>query len=263
MEEANYELTNFILSSQIRLNLLLSLFKTDKPLKELESELYKTSGNLVRGLNELKEKNLVEKSKKKYKLSSTGYLITLNIINLLDNWAGINKTQKFWDEHLTDNLPLEFIKKIHIWKNAKLIRSNNVDFLKPLDTYMEYIRKSNNIKIIMPFFSKLHFDVFIKTVKKNNAFLELITTKSIIDSLNKTHLSDSFFKLVKEGKIKINITDVKLDTFYTYADNFAALYLFFNEKYYDDSSMLLLNDEKSAKSAKDLFDYCKNILLNF
>ena len=52
LNDFNY--LKFILASETRLKLLLSLYESDKTIKELESEFNRKSGNISRGLNDLK-----------------------------------------------------------------------------------------------------------------------------------------------------------------------------------------------------------------
>ena len=85
-----FDLTRYVLTSEIRLDLLLNLYNGSKVLDEIKSDLNKKPGNLLRGLNELIEKKLVVKQDKTYSLSSTGYLLSMNIINLFNNWNSVD-----------------------------------------------------------------------------------------------------------------------------------------------------------------------------
>ena len=53
-----FDLTRYVLTSEIRLDLLLNLYDSSKVLDEIKSDLNKKPGNLLRGLNELIEKGL-------------------------------------------------------------------------------------------------------------------------------------------------------------------------------------------------------------
>ena len=72
----------FILTSDMRLSLLLELFDSEQNVESLKVNLNKSHGSVLRGLKELIEKDLVYKSEKSFFLSSTGFLITLNIISI-------------------------------------------------------------------------------------------------------------------------------------------------------------------------------------
>ena len=70
--------------SEIRLKLLFNLYESSKSIKELESEFQKKSGNISRGLNELKSCGLITRqSNKQYAITSTGYLVTQNLKDLI------------------------------------------------------------------------------------------------------------------------------------------------------------------------------------
>lgn len=251
----------YILTSELRLNLILSLYKTRKNLEELRNELDKKSTNISRGLKELKEKNLIEKSEKYYSLTSTGFLVCINIYNLINNWCAVENTYDFWQKHSIDSFPLKFLNKMTIWKKAELIQADNVDFAKPLTEYIKYLSKSKNLKIILPVFSKIHFDAILDSLIKNDGTLELITTEAILKVLYNSDSEGIFSSLVNSGKINLFVTEEVVETFLTSADNFASLYLFFDNKCYDDSAMLLIKDEESISRVSMFFNNYKNLLI--
>ena len=49
----DFNLLKFIVTSELRLKLLFSLYDSSKTIKELESEFNRKPGNISRGLNEL------------------------------------------------------------------------------------------------------------------------------------------------------------------------------------------------------------------
>jgi predicted transcriptional regulator len=112
--EDTFDLTHYILTSEIRLDLLLNLYDEPKALDEIKLEIDKKPGNLLRSLNELIERKLVVKSDKKYSITSTGYLLVINIINLFDNWNSIDNNFDFWQSHSIDSFTSKFIKRINI-----------------------------------------------------------------------------------------------------------------------------------------------------
>lgn len=151
---------------------------------------------------------------------------------------------------------------MNIWKKAKLIRSDNVDFAKTLNNYSNYISNSKELFIIAPIFSKIYLDITLDSLLKNNGKLELITTDLILNLAYQADSEDIFYYLVNEGKIKVYLTDDIMKIFLTSADNFASLFLFFDDKYYDDSSMVIMDDEKGILGANSFFNYYKNKILN-
>lgn len=253
--EDTFDLTRYILTSEIRLDLLLNLYDTSKVLDEIKSELNKKPGNILRSLNELIDRKLVVKSDKKYFLSSTGHLLAMNITRLFDNWNSIDKHFDFWQKHSINSFTSKFIKKIHIWENAELIESDTIEFDKTLRVYFENLYESRQINMILPIFSKMYIDIVLKSLIKNDATLNIITNNTILDLIYKNDSDNVFNSLIKENKIQIILVDYDLEMFFTSCDNFSSLFLFYDKMLFDDSEMLLIKDEENIKNAKNMFSY--------
>ena len=257
--EDTFDLTRYILTSEIRLNLLLNLYDKSKVLDEIKSELNKKPGNILRSLNELIDRKLVVKSDKRYSLSSTGYVLAMNIINLFDNWNSINNHFDFWQKHSINSFTSRFIKRIHIWENAELIESDNIEFDKTFRVYFENLYESREINMILPIFSKMHIDTVLEYLIKNDGVLNIITNKPILDLIYENDSDNVFDSLTKENKIQIILADYDLEMFFTSCDNFSSLFLFYDKMLFDDSEMLLIKDEENIENAKNLFNYFKHL----
>ena len=257
--EDTFDLTRYILTSEIRLDLLLNLYDESKVLDELKSELNKKPGNLLRSLNELIEKKLVVKYDKRYSLSSTGHLLAMNIINLFNNWNSIDNHYDFWQKHSINSFTSNFIKRMYIWENAELIESNSIEFDKTFRVYFENLSESREINMVLPIFSKMYIDIILESVIKNEATLTVITNAPILDLIHQNDSDGVFDSLVKEGRIETVLADNALEMFFTTCDNFSSLFLFFDKMLFDDSEMLLIKDEENIRNAKNMFNYFKRI----
>ena len=248
----NFDLMRFILTSDMRTNLLIELFESEQNVDGLKANLNKSHGSMLRGLKELIEKDLVYKSEKCFFLSSTGFLITLNIISLFDNASSIENNASFFKKHSLDKLGDPFFKKLFIWKNAQLIESTSVEFVKTINVYSEKLACSSNINIILPVYSKVFINIFVKSLIKNDGTLNLITNEIILDLINENDVEGIFQKLVSEGKINIFLSEKEFKVFFTATDIFSSLFLFFDENHFDDGEMLLTEDRTDDSLA--LFD---------
>ena len=253
-----FDLTRYVLTSEIRLDLLLNLYDGSKVLDEIKLDLNKKPGNLLRGLNELIEKKLVIKQDKVYSLSSTGYLLSMNIINLFNNWNSVENHHDFWQKHSINSFTTKFIRRIALWENAELIESNNTEFAKTFNVYSENIVGSKEINIIFPIFSKMYIIIILDSLIKNEGILNIITNKSILDLIHENDDEIRFSSLVDEGRINVFLTDYDLEWFFSACDNFSSLFLFFNGRSFDVSEMLLIKDEDDIKDAVNLFNYFKD-----
>lgn len=107
----------------MRAKLLLALYEIPKNLDELRNELKKPSATILHGLKELETINLVRKAQKYYELTSNGYLLTTNMIKLIENWYSLGKSEVFWDNHDLSDIPDEIIKNIYLLKDAEYVNS--------------------------------------------------------------------------------------------------------------------------------------------
>ena len=248
----NFELMRFILTSDMRLNLLLELFDCEQNVDSLKVKLNKSHGSILRGLKELIERDLVYKSEKTFFLSSTGFLITLNINALFDNALSIESNADFFKRHSIENIGNPFFKKLYIWKNAQLIESTSVEYAKTIRIYSEKLSESNNINIILPVYSKVFINIFVKALTKNDGTLNLITNEIILDLIYKNDVEGIFQQLVDEERINIFLSKNDFKIFLTATDVFSSVFLFFDENHFDDGEMLLSEDNINDSLA--LFD---------
>lgn len=246
-----YKDVKYILTSSMRTKLLLAVYDVPKNLEELRQNLKKPSATILHGLKELESINLIKRVNKCYELTSNGYLLTTNMIKLIDNWFALSKSENFWDNHDLSDIPHEIIKNIHQLKDAEYINSTTSDLSIAFNKYISLISKSTELQIVLPIYSENHFKHIINllnngTLKK----LDLILSEEIYNSIYKNKL----FKeaLLKNKKVSIKILNENLKIFLTQSDEFIALTLFFKDGHYDDSQLLIAKDENSKKWAKRL-----------
>lgn len=239
----SYDSIGYLVNSEIRLNILKLLYERECTFEEIKEIIQKQESNILRTLKELHELKLIENNNKVYSLTSAGYLTARNINTVIDNFYVLNRLRKCWDVHAVDNIPLPFARYLYLWKNGEFIHSDYIEYYKSIDMFKEKIAKSKEIRIILPIFSKFHIGAILDTITKNNATLELITSNDILDAIKNSEYSELFEKLRTNGSIKLYLSkDNVHKLFYTIADNFAALNLFYLDESYDDSAMLFNED---------------------
>lgn len=244
----------YILTSSMRTMLLLALYNDAKNLDDLRKDLKKPSATILHGLKELETENLVKKVQKYYELTSNGYLLTTNMIKLIENWYAINKCRTFWDNHDISDIPEEIIKNIYLIKSATYVSSTTSDLSNAYNTYKELISDSSELKIILPIYSENHFKLLIKLLKgKQLESLELIISKQILHSIKRNNYFNK--GLLKNEKVKITVVENNLKIFLTCSDKFMSLSLFFKDYHYDDSQILIAKDEKALDWASSLYNH--------
>jgi predicted transcriptional regulator len=261
LEEFN--MLKFLVASEIRLKLLFSLYQSSKSIKELESEFNKKSGNISRGLNELKGCNLITRfPNKKFAITSTGFLAARNLENLMDIFSNIDMNSNFWENHSLKSIPNKYLKELSFLNDSMVVKSNITEFAKPINVYLKNIKLSKDICMILPVYSKIFMDAIYDSIILHDGHLDLITTKNILDLIVKSD-SDRYFKsLVRDKKIDYHIVDDVANIFFTTTDTFTSLYLFFDDVVFDSSEMLFNNDESVIQDAKRFYESYKEYIIN-
>ena len=238
----------YILTSSMRTKLLLSLYEVPLNLDELRSLLKKPSATILHGLKELESINLVKKTQKYYELTSNGYLLTTNMIKLIDNWYSLSKSEIFWNNHDLSDIPEDILRDIYLLKNAEYVSSTTSDLSIAFNRYINLLSKAKELTILLPIYSENHFKHIISFLNEGKLEkLELIVSKEICDSIQRNEL----FKrdLLEHEKVNVIITEKKFKIFLTYSEKFMSLTLFFKDGHYDDSHILISSDNDSKKWA--------------
>ena len=213
-------------------------------MEQLRIDLNKPSATILHGLKELENKNLISKFQKYYQLTSNGYLLTTNMLKLIDNWYSINRNKIFWNNHDLSGIPNESIKQIYLLKDCEYVKSTTSDLSNAFNNYTKLLKTAENIKIILPIYSENHFKHIIKLLTKGKVkTLELIITNDIMTSIKKKSKFEK--SLLNNEKVKIKIINEPLNLFLTTSESFMSLTLFFKDGHYDDSQILIGKTENS------------------
>lgn len=244
----------YILTSSMRAKLLLAVYEIPKNLDELRNELKKPSATILHGLKELESINLIRKAQKYYELTSNGYLLTTNMVKLIENWYSLSRSEVFWDNHDLSDIPDEIIKNIYLLKDAEYINSTTSDLSIAFNKYIQLISNAKKLQIMLPIYSENHFKHIIDLLKKQKIEkLRLIISEEIYDSINE---NEEFKKdLLENKKVNIKITNINRKIFLTCSEEFMSLTLFFKDGHYDDSQILIGKNENAKKWAKSLIKY--------
>ena len=258
----DFNLLKFVVTSELRLKLLLSLYESSKSIKELENEFNRKPGNISRGLNELKSCKLIQKFPNKiYAVSSIGFLLAKNLENLMYNMNAIDSNGEFWENHSIKSIPNKFLKELSIFNGASIVKSTITEFAKPINVYLENIKNSTHICIILPVFSKIFMDAIAEALINHDGYLDIITTKNIYDLVAKSDSDNIVKALIRDKKLNFYIVDDLPNIFFTVSDVFASLFLFYDDVVFDNSEMLLLEDKSDLNDAYRFYGFFKKDIL--
>ncbi|MBQ2666871.1 transcriptional regulator FilR1 domain-containing protein [Methanobrevibacter sp.] len=244
----------YILSSGMRSRLLLCIYDNPKNLDDLRKDLKKPSATILHGLKELETINLVKKAKKSYELTSNGYLLTTNMIKLIENWHSVNKSKDFWNNHDLASIPEDLLKNIYLLKDAECVSSTTSNLSNAFNAYLQLISNATRMKIILPIYSENHFKYLMDLLEKNKLeSLDLVINREILNSLQNHELFNE--RILNNEKVIVNCLNDNLKLFLTYSEEFMSLSLFFDDGHYDDSQILIAKDENALKWARTLINH--------
>jgi predicted transcriptional regulator len=252
-QQLNKEFKNvkYILTSGMRTKLLLATYEESKNLEELRHELQKPSATILHGLKELESINLIKKVQKYYQLTSNGYLLTTNMLKLIDNWYAIDKNRIFWNNHDLTGIPDEMLKKIYLLKNCEYVHSTTSDLSNAFNHYINLLSTAKDIKIILPIYSENHLKHMIRLLNEGKTdALDLIINLDILNSIKNNPLFNE--ALINNDKVSITVAKTPLKLFLTSSENFMSLTLFFKDGHYDDSQILIGEMKDSIKWAEEI-----------
>ncbi|WP_407378797.1 helix-turn-helix transcriptional regulator [Methanobrevibacter sp.] len=253
-ETEEFHNVKFLLTSSMRTLILVVLYNDSKNLNEIRDELQKPSATILHGLKELEAANLLKKDKKNYSLTSNGYLLATNIIKLINNWYSLERHKTFWNNHDISGIPEQYMNKLYLLKDAQLISSTTSDLSNAFNTYMQLLENSRDIKMILPIYSENHFKYLIKLLKEEHLKHMTILISSRI---HKKMRRSRYLKktLLKNKKVTIIEMEKNPKVFLTFSEDFMTLTLFFKDKHYDDSQMIIEKSENGLRWADGLFKY--------
>ncbi len=251
-----YQGIKYILTSTMRTKLLLSIYNNPKNLDELRVELKKPSATILHGLKELENMNYVKKVQKQYQLTSNGYLLTTNMVKLIDNWYATNKNEDFWNIHDLTVIPKENLKNIYLLKNSECISSTTSNLSKAYNSYSKLIENASELKITLPIFSENHLRQIVQLIKEETLQkLELIVHHEILPLIRRNPSFKQY--LINNKNVKIISIKHPLKTFLTIGDDFMSLALFFKDGHYDDSQILIDKSLEGLKWGELLYYHTK------
>lgn len=255
----SYDETRYLLSSELRLKILRLLLERDMNLDEIKEYIEKQDTTILRTLKELQDINLVESRDKIYSLTSTGYLASRNIMNVLDNWKIVTKYYRCFNYHSFKKFPIEFARYAFVLDESERIAATDEDYDKTRRLYQEKIKDATDLKIVLPIYSKQYIGYIMEVLKNNNAKLQLVTSKNIYEAIQNSIFWDDFEKLKEDGHIRIWVSKKDIHEIYlTLTDTNSTISFFYHDETFDDTTFFWKKDFKSKTMVEHLFQTYKH-----
>jgi predicted transcriptional regulator len=249
------DIHRIVVCSDLRRNILFSLYESKKSLGILRDCLKISSTTAIHALKDLEKGNLTFQDKNKnYALTNIGRIIAMKLLDFIDAAEVLKKHEKFWIEHDLSGIPQHQMEKIGWLKDSNIIVISALDIIKTHDSYIRFIKNAKWIRGVSPIFSSDYINIF-KGLVEMNVSTQLILTAGVWKRLTDALGLDDIKNLIHKYHLEILVTDEDLKVAFTVTDAFFSLGLFTNDGVYDISHDMISTNDKAVRWGYELFEY--------
>jgi len=168
--------------SDQRRDLLISLNRGKKSLRDLRDEFHLDSATIVHALRELERHRFVqEDAKREYSLTVFGRIVSRKVIDLLDTSEAVALHEVFWLEHDTSGIPDHLLDRISALRHSDLI-TEHVDLFKVFHTLVGLFKECDTLDLITPVF--VHEAIELPTtLALSHKHLRIVLTENVLQRL--------------------------------------------------------------------------------
>jgi predicted transcriptional regulator len=240
-------------SSEVRLEIILSLGKGPKVLSELKEDMDRRSTTILHALNDLAEINIVTQVDKEYQLTPIGKVEAALLTESYDTAQVLEKFNDFWLTHDLSGIPKNLLIRMGALKEAELIRSGEVNLGRVHQEFLRLLKYSKVIKGISPIFHPDYLEIIEEVLKKDGR-VELILTEKVMEKIASLIDVSILFPFLEKEKLRIFINkDIRLAL--TVTDKVLSLGLFIIEDGYDYNTDLVTPDSRAREWGSELYEY--------
>jgi predicted transcriptional regulator len=235
---------------------LMRIFYNERVIKVLESILSKeeywtvkssypksTFYNIIRVLRKVE---FIKEDVDSYHITTAG-LVYLKVFKMFSECVEtISKILRHFPDHKVV-FPDEFLLRLHEIKDFEVVTSSRLDILKPIKTYVEYIKESKEIYGVSPILFSDYSEIFKDLLGKNT--VALVLTEDVAEQI-----VDKTLERYKP-KLEIYVIDFNPYIAFTVTDRFLSIGFFYESGNYDFTRELISTSPSALKFGKDLFEY--------
>jgi predicted transcriptional regulator len=249
------DIHRLVVCSDLRKNLILSLYESQKSLGDLRASLKISSTTAIHALKELEKGNLTFQEKnKKYSLTNIGKIIAIKLLDFCNAAEVLQKHERFWLEHDLSGIPHDMIEKIGWLKDSNVIAIDVLNIIKTHEHYISSLSNAKWIKGVTPIFSSDYTNAY-KVLAEKNIIIKLVLSQDVLKKLIEVMGPDYLDFLINKHQAEIFVTDENLKVAFTVTDVFFSLGFFNNIGVYDIAQDLISTDDMAVCWGHELFKY--------
>ncbi|NJE10155.1 helix-turn-helix transcriptional regulator [Thermococcus sp. MAR1] len=248
-----------VITSSVRHKVLLALSEGPKTLGEIHGQVGSTKSTISHALSDLMDEMLIiqDPETKQYQLTNLGYLVSLQVKNIMEALESIRKFEEFWLSHDLSGIPKELLLRIGELKDSEL-HTTTPEYLKlPHEIYMELIRTSKWIKGVSPILFADYPEEFLELAFGEDVDIEIITTRTVYEKLVELSAPEAVEKVRNLPNVRLYVIDENPKVAFTVTNNFLSLGLFLPNGTYDMMNDLISTSEQAKRWGLELFEHYK------
>jgi len=239
--------------SDLRRNILMSLYADKKSLGHLRDELEISSTTAIHALKELEKYNFTfQDNDKNYLLTNIGRMIAVKLRDFSDAAEVLEKHKEFWLEHDLSGIPEHLIEKIGWLKDSKLIKDTDTEILKAHLNFINLLKNAKEIRGVSSIFVPEFTSLFQELVSKN-INVQLILSKEVLEKIDKSIFNQSITK--SKPNFNLFVMNKNLKAAITVTDYFLSIGLFRVGGTYDFSNDLICYSKEAIAWGNELFNH--------
>lgn len=252
----------FLITSDVRVKILLSLNNGSKNLGQLRNDIHLSSSTILHSMNKLEEKKYIFRESGNYYLSQTGEISTNKLIDVIKAAHALKNCGNLFLNHDIESIPLKLLKDIGCLENATIIKSTYTDIIKPYNVLSELLSETRNVRHLSSVFFTSNIQSLLKNQEKTEK-VHLLFTEEIITKLSETIEPDILQEKLSSGDLSLGVINDDIRISLTLGDNFVTMGLFSTEGSYDLNTFLISKSKEAINWGERLFNYHLKSALQF
>lgn len=253
IEEFGEEIKLYV-NSDIRLEIMSSLFTSPSTLKLLHKSTGINYTSISTNIAKLESKNIIKKEKDYYYLRKQAAIKLVNLLFLEHNLIFLYDFENYLNNHQVKNDEIEILSSIPFIQNVDLVQANNINPDIAIETLQENMSSKGSVKS-MAVLLQSNYKQMIKYLMDHESDFEIITTENLTKRII-SHIKEYGKENPPKCK-RFNLYEIEddfLNLALVVSPDKVVLGLFRREGKFNKSCVLVSHEEQAVVWAYNLFN---------
>ncbi|WP_440952946.1 helix-turn-helix transcriptional regulator [Methanococcoides sp. FTZ1] len=205
-------------------------------------------------LKEMEAANLIFKNEKEYYITPIGRVAAKYLRPLVDTLESIEKNEKFWKEHILDDIPQHLLDRISELGECTIHEEGIENIYDSHKEFLDNIARSKKVFGVSSIFIPIYPE-FFANLAKNNVPTSLILTRNVFEKVRNEY-TEIMQAYLDSDNTRLYLIENSRVAFVA-TDRFFSMSLFFKNGTYDPQRDLMGTGETITTWGKDLFEHYK------